>query len=214
MQQAFYLLSEDRGVISVAGDDRQPFLQGLVSNDVRRATADRAIYAALLTPQGRYLHDFFIAAIGDTFYLDCEADRRDDLRRRLSLYRLRSKVTLADATDSFAVALLFGQNVLPALGLSSEPGRAVPLEGGCVYVDPRLPEMGARAILPGSTRSNRCSAAPWSWEQPRTMPGCACRSACPMAVATCRSRRRSSSRTASTSFTASIGKKAATWVRS
>jgi folate-binding protein YgfZ len=148
MQQAFYLLSEDRGVIAITGDDRQPFLQGLVSNDVRRATADRAIYAALLTPQGRYLHDFFIAAIGDTFYLDCEADRRDDLRRRLSLYRLRSKVTLADATDSFAVALLFGQNVLADLGLSSEPGRAVPLEGGCVYVDPRLPEMGARAILP------------------------------------------------------------------
>ncbi|MGE0116798.1 MAG: folate-binding protein YgfZ [Dongiaceae bacterium] len=148
MQQAFYLLSKDRGVIAIAGDDRHSFLQGLVSNDVRRTAADRAVYAALLTPQGRYLHDFFIAAIGDTFYLDCEADRRGDLLRRLSLYRLRSKVTLAEATDSFAVALLFGQDVLDSFGLPFEPGRAIPLEGGCVYVDPRLPELGARAILP------------------------------------------------------------------
>ncbi len=148
MQQAFYLVPERRGVVVVAGEDRQAFLQGLVSNDVRRASADRAVYAALLTPQGRYLHDFFIAAIGDAFCLDCEAERRDDLRRRLSLYRLRSKVTLADATDSLAVALVFGADGLHRFALAAEPGRAAPLDGGCVYVDPRLPELGARAILP------------------------------------------------------------------
>jgi hypothetical protein len=148
MQQASYLIPEQRGAIVVAGDDRQAFLQGLVSNDVRRVAADRAIYAALLTPQGRYLHDFFIAAIGDAFYLDCEAERRDDLRRRLSLYRLRSKVTLADAMDTFAVALVFGADALERLALAAEPGRAAPLDGGCAYVDPRLPELGARAILP------------------------------------------------------------------
>jgi folate-binding Fe-S cluster repair protein YgfZ len=46
-------------------------------------------------PQGKYLHDFFIAEIGDTLYIDCEAPRRQDLLRRLSLYKLRSKVSLA-----------------------------------------------------------------------------------------------------------------------
>jgi folate-binding protein YgfZ len=142
------LIAERRGVIAVAGEDRQAFLQGLVSNDVRRVSAERAVYAALLTPQGRYLHDFFIAAIGDTLYLDCEAERRDDLRKRLSLYRLRSKVTLADATESHAVVLMFGDDVPAKLGLPAEPGRAAALEGGLAYVDPRLPELGARAILP------------------------------------------------------------------
>jgi hypothetical protein len=148
MQQAFHLLAEQRGLIAIGGDDRTAFLQGLVSNDVSRVSADRAVYAALLTPQGRYLHDFFIAAIGDTLYLDCEASRRDDLRRRLSIYRLRSKVTLADATAEFVVALLCGADLTSRLDLRDEPGGAKPWEGGIVYVDPRLPELGARAILP------------------------------------------------------------------
>lgn len=148
MQQAFHLVDERRGVIAVSGDDRGAFLQGLVSNDVRRVAADRAVYAALLTPQGRYLHDFFIAAIGDALYLDCEAARRDDLTRRLSLYKLRAKVTLADATEQFAVALLFGGDVLSRCGLPEEAGRAKALDGGCLYVDPRLAGLGARAILP------------------------------------------------------------------
>ena len=148
MQQAFQLLAEQRGLIAIGGDDRTAFLQGLVSNDVSRVSAERAVYAALLTPQGRYLHDFFIAAIGDTLYLDCEASRRDDLRRRLSIYRLRSKVTLADATADFVVALLYGADLAARFGLGDAPGAAKPWEGGVVYVDPRLPEMGARAILP------------------------------------------------------------------
>ena len=148
MQQAFHLIAEQRGLIAISGDDRTPFLQGLVSNDVSRVSAERSVYAALLTPQGRYLHDFFIAAIGDTLYLDCEASRREDLRRRLSIYRLRSKVTLADAAADFAVALLFGADLAAGLGLGSQPGAAKPWEGGVVYVDPRLPALGARAILP------------------------------------------------------------------
>jgi folate-binding protein YgfZ len=148
MQSPSFLIAEERGVVAVSGDDRVAFLQGLVSNDVQAVAADRAVYAALLTPQGRYLHDFFIAAIGETLYLDCEAARRDDLRRRLSIYRLRSKVTLADATADLAVALLYGADVKARLGLGEEPGTAKPWEGGVVSVDPRLPELGARAILP------------------------------------------------------------------
>ena len=89
----------DRGVLRIDGEDRVAFLQGLVSNDVSRVGADRAIYAALLTPQGKFLHDFFIAAIGDSLLIDCEGDRRDDLFRRLRLYRLRSKVELTDVTE-------------------------------------------------------------------------------------------------------------------
>jgi folate-binding protein YgfZ len=148
MQQAFHLIAEQRGLVAISGDDRSEFLQGLVSNDVSRVSADRAIYAALLTPQGRFLHDFFIATIGETLYLDCEASRRDDLRRRLSIYRLRSKATLADATAEFAVALLYGADLTARLGLNDEPGAAKPWEGGSLYVDPRLAGLGARAILP------------------------------------------------------------------
>src|SRR5262245_40307326 len=95
MPERFYVLPESRGVLAITGEDRRPFLQGLVSNDVNRVATDRAIYAALLTAQGRYLHDFFIAEIGDRLLLDAEAERQEDLRRRLSIYKLRAKVALA-----------------------------------------------------------------------------------------------------------------------
>ena len=155
-----YVVAADRGVVEIAGTDTRAFLQGLVSNDVHRAAPDRAIYAALLTPQGRYLHDFFIVAPdGERLLLDCEGERRHDLTRRLSLYKLRSKVTIADATPALAVVLLFGPGAIAALDLPREPGRARPFAGGIVYVDPRLPELGARAVLPRAEAAAACRNA-------------------------------------------------------
>jgi folate-binding protein YgfZ len=145
---SLYLLPEARGLLAIAGEDKVSFLQGLVSNDVTKAGPARALYSAFLTPQGRYLHDFFLAEANGSFYLDCEAARREDLKRRLSLYKLRSKVTIADATASHAVALLFGAGALTRLGLGTDPGAAKPFGGGVAYVDPRLPALGARAVLP------------------------------------------------------------------
>ena len=146
--QSFYLLPESRGLLAIAGDDKTEFLQGLVSNDVAKAGPTQALYSAFLTAQGKYLHDFFLAEAGGSFYIDCEAGRRDDLKRRLSLYKLRSKVTIADATASHAVALLFGGDALKRLGLKPEPGTAKAFAGGVAYVDPRLAALGARAVLP------------------------------------------------------------------
>jgi folate-binding protein YgfZ len=143
-----YVLLEDRGVLAIEGPDARAFLQALVSNDVTRVTTERAIYAALLTPQGKFLHDFFVAASGDALLLDCEAARRDDLKRRLGLYRLRSKVTLTDRSDALLVAAAYGKGVTGALDLADAPGTARPAEGGVIFVDPRLAEAGARAILP------------------------------------------------------------------
>jgi hypothetical protein len=155
MSDRSYLVLDDRGLLSVAGDDRRTFLQGLISNDIQKVAPDRAIYASLLTAQGRFLHDFFVAeapfldtppASNATFVLDAERARLDDLRKRLTLYRLRSKVTLAPVPDRIVVAL-FGADVLAALELPPEPGRAKPFEGGLVFVDPRISGMGARAII-------------------------------------------------------------------
>lgn len=149
MPDRFYLVPQSRGLLQIAGADRQSFLQGLISNDVTLVDGGRAIYASLLTAQGRFLHDFFVTELADTYYLDAEAERIDDLKRRLSLYRLRSKVTLTAPFVSHRVAVLFGDDALRSLDLPEETGRAKAFAGGVVYVDPRLPALGARAILPG-----------------------------------------------------------------
>ena len=147
MRQGSFVVLEDRGILAVSGPDRRAFLQGLVSNDVEKIAADRAIYAALLTAQGKYLHDFIMVAAGEAIWLDAEAGRLADLRRRLSMYRLRAKVTLDELPD-LAVAAVFGDGVCGVLDLPEQPGAARPFAGGVALVDPRLMALGARVILP------------------------------------------------------------------
>lgn len=146
----------DRGILEVAGADRVAFLQGLVSNDVAKAAAGAPVYAALLTAQGKYLHDFFVVVLGDALYLDGERARLGDLQRRLSLYKLRSKVTLADASARFVVIAAWGDDALAKLSLAD--GAAKPFAGGIAYIDPRLPALGARLLIPAGRETEIAAA--------------------------------------------------------
>lgn len=145
-----FAMLEDRGILAVGGEDRIDFLQGLVSNDMEKVGPSRALYAALLTPQGKYLFDFFIVETKGALLLDCERNRLKDLAKRLSVYKLRADVTLDDQTEEFAVAALFGDGAAEALGLEGAPGSAAPFGAGAAYVDPRLAAAGVRAVLPSA----------------------------------------------------------------
>jgi len=136
MSQHFAIL-DTRGVLEIGGPDRADFLQGLISNDVTRLGEGRAIYAALLTAQGRYLHDFILAPLGEVFLLDGEAARLADLARRLTIYKMRSKVTLTPRPD-LIVCAVFGD----------EPLTLAP--PAIAFVDPRNAALGTRAIVPNT----------------------------------------------------------------
>ena len=151
MAEGRFVLLENRSIIGVGGPDARVFLQGLISNDVNKVTPTRAIYAALLTPQGKFLHDFFIAELDGRLVLDCEAERAGDLMKRLTLYRLRSKVELTDLTAELRVAAIIGGDAAAVLGLAGEPGAAGDIAGGVGFVDARLAAMGARVILPAAS---------------------------------------------------------------
>jgi hypothetical protein len=119
-----------RSVFEVSGEDRVAFLQGLVSGDVAAARPDRAVWAALLTPQGRWFADFFITDAGDRLLLETEAMRVEAIRVRLSRFRLRSRVALALRPD---LSVFAGWN-------GPVPPGATP--------DPRLSEAGWRLVAP------------------------------------------------------------------
>ncbi len=137
-----------RAVLALTGADTESFLQGLVSNDVEKLTAEHALYAALLTPQGKFLHDLIMVRRGDAVLIDCEAARRADLQRRLTIYRLRAKVTIAPA-DDLVVAVAFGPGAAGAFGLGPVAGATKVLDSGvAVFVDPRLADLGLRLIGP------------------------------------------------------------------
>ena len=132
-------LLDDRGVLSVDGEDAAGFLQGLVTNDVERLGEGEARYAALLTPQGKILFDMLVvrtpARAGAAFLIDCAAGQAADLARRLGFYKLRAKVSIADASADLAVVAYW----------SEKPDLA---SDAALYPDPRDSRLGWRAILP------------------------------------------------------------------
>lgn len=144
-----YIELENRGVLAISGADGLEFLQSLVSNDVALVSGKHTIYAALLTPQGKFLHDFFIARWNGSYLIDCEGERLMDLAQRLSAYRLRADVELLDATEDWRVAALLGEGGEAAFGLADTPGATALLDGdGLVFRDPRPAMPGLRAFLP------------------------------------------------------------------
>ena len=161
---------ENRAVLELSGPDRVAFLQGLVSNDVARTERGLAVHAALLTPQGKFLHDLFLVPLGERLLIDCEAARRDDLLRRLRMYRLRSKVELADAADRYAVHAVIGAGAAVP-GLGAEPGATAPLGNGVACVDPRLAALGLRLILPAGEAPGFPAAPFDAWDRLRLALG-------------------------------------------
>lgn len=145
---AVSILLEERGVLAVEGEDRLNFLQGLLTNDVTKLSPTRALYAALLSPQGKIEFDFFVAQDRETILFDVVRSEADALLKRLSLYKLRAKVTLADRSPSLAVIALVGADAAKHLGLSSEPGAAGRFHDAIAFVDPRHRGLGARLIVP------------------------------------------------------------------
>jgi tRNA-modifying protein YgfZ len=112
MSKAFYVTLPHRGLVQIEGEDRKTFLQGLVSNDVSGDFAGRIVYACLLTPQGKFLHDFFVYDAGGVLLLDCEGGARaQDLYERLLKYRLRSRVQIS-VEDDIPVYAVFGDDTI------------------------------------------------------------------------------------------------------
>ncbi len=136
----------DRGVIRISGDDAQTFLQGLISNDIRRADGRNGLYAALLTPQGKYLYDFFIVKSGDALLVDCYRDHVEAFIKKLTMFKLRSKVTLENLSDTYEVHVFFGDDAVETLGVAEGQRQT---DDGCVlYPDPRLEQAGVRVLAP------------------------------------------------------------------
>ncbi len=126
-----------RSLIEIAGEDRASFLQGLVTNEVERLAAGQACFAGLLSPQGKILFDFFVLNAGETILLDCPTPSAADLLKRLTFYKLRAKVTLADVSNRWAVAAAWGEGAEQTL----KAGASI------VFQDPRLPELGFRGAV-------------------------------------------------------------------
>ncbi|UZD91484.1 YgfZ/GcvT domain-containing protein [Cognatishimia activa] len=117
-------MTEPRGLLKITGNDAHHFLQGLVTNDVDKID-EGLVYAALLTPQGKYLADFFLSRHESGILLDVDASLTDMLKMRLTMYKLRADVAIEEIE----------LNVHRGLGEVPEDG----------FADPRSDQLGWRA---------------------------------------------------------------------
>jgi folate-binding protein YgfZ len=139
MSASHFALLPHRSVIAVGGPDRAEFLQGLISNDTAKVGPGRAIWAALLTPQGRFLNDMFVVEDeSGMFLIETERERAAALAKKLKMYTLRSKVTVEDRPAGMEVAVVF----------EPDAEQVLPVAGATAFVDPRLPELGVRVLAP------------------------------------------------------------------
>ena len=141
-------LLADRGVVRVAGEDAEKLLQGVITNDMELLSGQPAMHAALLTPQGKMLFDFFVVKAPGGFLLEMAADKVADLAKRLTMYRLRAK---AEIRDQSAVC-----RVLAAWGPGSRDVADAP--GMVAFEDPRLPALGMRILVEAGLASGAAAA--------------------------------------------------------
>ncbi len=114
----------ERTVIGITGTDRVSFLQGLVTNDVEKAK-DGLVYAALLTPQGKFIADFFVLEQDERLLIDVASSHAATLAPRLAMYRLRAAIDISET------------NLIVSRGTGTAPADA--------FQDPRHPDLGWRA---------------------------------------------------------------------
>lgn len=136
LQSKIFNLKSHRSLLAISGEDARTFLQGLITNDINKLSPNNPVYALMLNPQGRFLYDFFIYEYNGKILLDCNALRLDEIKKKLSMYKLRSKVVIEDVSNELQVAAII-----------KDANIAV----DSIFPDPRSPSLPLRAITTNGT---------------------------------------------------------------
>ena len=146
MKKDQVIILEKRGVILISGEDSKDFLQNIVTNDMNKVSHKNSIFSALLTPQGKYLNEFFIIKKNEGYLLDCSENSTEELIKDLSKYKLRSKVQIKDLSSEFVIGVI---NLLKFQELQKELKlyeNTIIYRETPIFLDIRNEELGARMI--------------------------------------------------------------------
>ena len=146
MNNSVYIL-EDRALIYITGEDAKNFLQNLISNDINKVTDSSSCFASLLTPQGKFLFEFFIVKHKMGFFIDCEKSQSDEIFKQLNLYKIRSKVEILNLSNEFVVASFSYEKYLSLDGSKDILGFTFKYREDPIILDPRNRFLGARLII-------------------------------------------------------------------
>ncbi|MDR3131738.1 MAG: folate-binding protein [Rickettsiales bacterium] len=135
-----YIPLQSRGVIVLYGPDTRDFLQGIITNDINKLDSQKAIYSLLLSPQGKYLYDFFLIRYGKYILLECENMHLQQIIEKLDLLKTYLRVRIKDVSSLYRVGVLFNTK-------STECN-----ESQIIFQDPRHKSLGMRIIHKGEIK--------------------------------------------------------------
>ena len=146
MKKDQVVILEKRGVILVSGEDAKDFLQNIITNDINKVSYKNSVFAALLTPQGKYLNEFFIIQSNKGYLLDCSENSTGELIKDLSKYKLRSKVEIEDFSSKFVIGVINNSRFKELQEELNSNENTITYRDTPIFLDPRNEKLGARII--------------------------------------------------------------------
>ena len=134
MKTEYYFINNDTRFINIAGDDRQEFLQGLITNDINACNRNNPIYTCILSPQGKFLADFFVIELDGSYLIEIHNRFFDNILQKLQLYKLKSKVIISENNSYLSCVLFINKKITVPNHLIS-------------FQDPRNNNIGIRYTL-------------------------------------------------------------------
>jgi folate-binding protein YgfZ len=140
------ILLEDRGLISIIGEDIRNFLQNIITNDIEKVNLSTSIFSALFTPQGKYLFEFFLIQSKNCYLLDCDNKFTSEIINYLLKYKLKSKIEITDISKDYVIGLINSEKFLDIQKNENKTGDTIEFRGSPLFLDPRNNNLGARIV--------------------------------------------------------------------
>ena len=137
---------DDRGFIQINGNEAKAFLQNIVTNDIEKIANDSTIFSSILTPQGKYLYEFFILKLKNEYLLECEKETVLEIIKILNFYKLRSEVNLVNASDNYSSIAISIEKLKEVSKSQVSKGFTLIYNNEIIYADPRNLDLGAKII--------------------------------------------------------------------
>ena len=146
MEKDQIILLEDRGLISITGEDTKNFLQNIITNDIDKASFSSSIFSALFTPQGKYLFEFFLIQTKNGYLLDCDNEFTKEIINYLLKYKLRSKIEITDISTDYVIGLISSEKFLDIQKSENKTDDTIEFRDSPLFLDPRNKNLGARIL--------------------------------------------------------------------
>jgi len=137
---------DDRGFVEITGDEAKDFLQNIVTNDVEKISDNFSLFSSILTPQGKYLYEFFIIKIKNGYLLECEKESVSEIIKIFNFYKMRSKINLIDKSNHYNSVIISLKKFEEISENNNTKGFTINYNGDPIFLEPRNQKLGAKII--------------------------------------------------------------------